>query len=97
MHRRILFRFANVVLVIAAIWAIEYVRWVGYPQVIAGRWVRPRIVAWYWTGMPGCPYPGVIQYGYRDQQGKFVAHGPYLRRIWTTTNRGFRPAKAGFI
>ncbi|HET9408774.1 MAG TPA: hypothetical protein VFO39_16140 [Candidatus Sulfotelmatobacter sp.] len=64
MRRKVLFGMALTALVIAAGGATAYVRWVGYPQVVSGRWVRPRIMIWYWTGMPGWPYPGIVQYGY---------------------------------
>lgn len=98
LRRKIFYAFAALALLVAAGSATEYVRWVGHPKVVAGRWVFPHIATWYWTGMPGWPYPAVIQYGYRDQHGTFVLHGPYIRRIWTSTARGYRPAtdESGF-
>jgi hypothetical protein len=61
-----------------------YVHWVGYPQRLEGRWVRPHIAQWYWSGMPGWPYPGIVQYGYGAADGSWVPHGPYVRRVWTS-------------
>ncbi len=52
---------------------------IGFPQWIAGHWVHPR-VTWYWTGMPGYPYPAIVIYGYSDDQGRFVRHGPFIER-----------------
>lgn len=85
MRRKILFGIVGAVLLIGVGCASWYVHYVGYPHVIEGRWVRPRVMQWYWTGVPGWAYPGEVQYGYFGPDGRFVQHGPYVRRVWNAT------------
>src|SRR5262249_30116253 len=87
--RRSFFKGVLGVLLVAAIaCGYCYVHWVGYPHEVEGQWVSPRVMKWYWTGMPGWPYPGEIQYGYSAADGRFLHHGPYLRRVWAPTYSG---------
>ena len=99
MRRKFVISLLGIAFFFGALWAYGYVHWVGYPQRIDGRWVRPHIVQWYWTGVPGWPYPAVIQYGYRGPDGRFVPHGPYLRRIWAfaaAKRSGLHVAETGY-
>jgi len=58
-----------------------YDRAIGFPREIAGHWVRPR-VTWYWTGTPplGYPFPAIVVYGYVDENGRVIRHGPFIER-----------------
>jgi len=94
MRRKFLLGLLGLVMLVGVLCGYCYVHWVGYPQRIEGRWLRPRIMQWYWTGMPGWPYPAAIQYGYRGPEGRFVPHGPYIRRKW---NFGGLPGGNGLV
>lgn len=64
-----------------------YGRYIGYPKYFHGHRVYPK-VAWYEIA-PQLPlmYPGEVYYGYTDASGKFIPHGPYVRRVWQSTYR----------
>jgi hypothetical protein len=88
LRRKLLFALLCLAIFVAGFCGYGYIRCVGYPQKFEGRWVLPRIEQWYWTGVPGWPYPAIIKYGYRNRDGDFVAHGPYCRQIWAMTYSG---------
>src|SRR5207253_9737877 len=58
-----------------------YDRAIGFPREIAEHWVRPG-VTWYWTGTPplGYPFPAIVVYGYVDENGRVIRHGPFIER-----------------
>lgn len=71
--------FAIVVTAIGAGWL--YDRAIGFPRKIAGHWAKPS-VTWYWTGSPplGYPFPAIVVYGYVDEYGRTIRHGPFIER-----------------
>jgi hypothetical protein len=60
---------------------ILYGHWIGFPRKIGGHWVHPS-VTWYMTGYPplGYPFPGIVQYVYKDAHGREIKHGPLIER-----------------
>jgi hypothetical protein len=94
MLRKLLISLLATMLVLDFVCGYCYFHSVGYPQKVQGRWVWPRVVQWYWTGMPGWPYPGEIQYSYRGPDGRLVPHGSYLRQVWTS--HGLQADETGF-